>query len=194
MSQAVSRTQIWVRARMAGYSLNYTARSCAIHRGQRCQFCCSPTRKWPSPKQVVFRPRICHWFRYPIQYECQTARQNPGKYIYIYIYNSPMNSLYVTSLKTPEPVCSHITKWPQAIIFNTNNSVQLQSFVHPQLNGFKVGRVFVNDPGDLGSIPGRIIPKTLKMVFDTSGLNTQQCKVRIKGKVEQSRKKRSALP
>ena len=44
--------------------------------------------------------------------------------------------------------------------------------------------VFANDPGDMGSIPGRIIPKTLKMVLDTSLLNTQQYKVRIKGKVE----------
>ncbi len=50
-----------------------------------------------------------------------------------------------------------------------------------------VGRVFVNDPGDLGSIPGRVIPKTLKMALDTSLLNTQQYKVRIKGKVEQFR-------
>ena len=44
-----------------------------------------------------------------------------------------------------------------------------------------VGRVFANDPEDLGSIPGRVIPKTLKMVLDTSLLNTQQYKVRIKG-------------
>ena len=29
-----------------------------------------------------------------------------------------------------------------------------------------VGRVFANGPGDLGSIPGRVIPKTLKMVLD----------------------------
>ena len=36
-----------------------------------------------------------------------------------------------------------------------------------------VGKVFPNDPGDLGSIPGRVIPKTLKMVLDTSFLNTQ---------------------
>ena len=46
--------------------------------------------------------------------------------------------------------------------------------------------VFANGPGDLGSIPGRVI-KTLKVVLDTSLLNTQQYKVRIKGKVEQSR-------
>ena len=48
-------------------------------------------------------------------------------------------------------------------------------------------RVFANDPGDLGSIPGRVIPKTQKMVLDASLLNTQHYKVRIKGKVEQSR-------
>ena len=51
-------------------------------------------------------------------------------------------------------------------------------------NGELVGRVFASGPGDLGSIPGRIIPKTLKMVLDTSLLNTQQYKVRIKSKVE----------
>ena len=43
-----------------------------------------------------------------------------------------------------------------------------------------VGRVFTNGLGDLGSIPGCVIPKTLKMELD----NTQQYKVRIKGKVE----------
>ena len=41
---------------------------------------------------------------------------------------------------------------------------------------------------------GRIKPKTLKMVLDTSLLNTQQCKVHIKGKVEQFRERSSALP
>ena len=56
------------------------------------------------------------------------------------------------------------------------------------------GRVFVKGPGDLGSIPGCVIPKTLKMVLDTSLLNTQQYKVHIKGKVEQSRERSSALP
>ena len=57
-----------------------------------------------------------------------------------------------------------------------------------------VGRVFANGPGDLGSIPGRVIPKTLKMVLDTSLFNTQQYRVRFKGKVEQSREWSSALP
>ena len=48
-----------------------------------------------------------------------------------------------------------------------------------------LGRVFANGPGDLGSIQSRVIPKTLKMLLDTSLLNIQQYKVRIKGKVEQ---------
>ena len=57
-----------------------------------------------------------------------------------------------------------------------------------------VDRVFTNGSGDLGSIPGCVIPKTLKMVLDTSLLNTQQYKVHIEGKVEQSRERSSTLP
>ena len=44
-----------------------------------------------------------------------------------------------------------------------------------------MSRVFTNDPGDQDSIPGRVIPKTQKIVLDTSFLNTQHNKVRIKG-------------
>ena len=57
-----------------------------------------------------------------------------------------------------------------------------------------VGRVFANGPEDLGSIFGRVILKTFKMVLDTSLLNTHQYKVRIKGKVEQSWEMSSAFP
>ena len=55
------------------------------------------------------------------------------------------------------------------------------------------GSVFANDPGDLGSVPGRVIPKTFKMVLDTSLLNTQQYKVLIEDKEEQSRERSSVL-
>ena len=54
-------------------------------------------------------------------------------------------------------------------------------------------RLFGYCQGDLGSIPGHVIPKTLKVVLDTSLLNNQQYKVRIKGKVEQSREMSRAL-
>ena len=56
-----------------------------------------------------------------------------------------------------------------------------------------MGRLFANVVEDLGSILSRIIPKTFKMVLDTSLLNTQQYKVRVKGKVEQSRERSSTL-
>ena len=57
-----------------------------------------------------------------------------------------------------------------------------------------MGRVFANSPGDEGLVPAHVIPKTLKMVLDTSLLNTQHYKVRIKGKVDQSEGRSSALP
>ena len=57
-----------------------------------------------------------------------------------------------------------------------------------------VGRVFDNGSGDLGSILYRVISKTLKIVLDSSLLNTQQYKVHIEGKVRQSRERSSALP
>ena len=55
-------------------------------------------------------------------------------------------------------------------------------------------RVFANGPVELGSIPGRVITKTQKMVLDAALLNTQHYKVWIKSKVEQSRERSSALP
>ena len=57
-----------------------------------------------------------------------------------------------------------------------------------------MSRVFANGSGNQGSIPGRVIPKTHKMVLDAALLCTQDYKIRIKGKVEQSRERSSALP
>ena len=54
--------------------------------------------------------------------------------------------------------------------------------------------MFTNSTGDPISIPGRVIPKIQKMVLDVYLLSTQHYKVRIKGKVEQSRKRSSSLP
>ena len=52
-----------------------------------------------------------------------------------------------------------------------------------------MSRVFANGPGDRGSILGQVIPKTQKLVLDAALF-----KVRIKGKVEQSRESSSTLP
>ena len=56
-----------------------------------------------------------------------------------------------------------------------------------------MSRVFAKSPGDWGSILGQVIPKTQKMVLDATLLSTQHYKVRIKGKVVQSREWISAL-
>ena len=56
-----------------------------------------------------------------------------------------------------------------------------------------MSKMFANGPGDGGSISGRVIPKTQKILFGTALLNTRHYKVRIKGKVVQSREWRSAL-
>ena len=47
--------------------------------------------------------------------------------------------------------------------------------------------MLANGPGNQGSIPGRILPNTQKMVLDTYLLDNQHYKVRIKGKVEQGK-------
>ena len=52
-----------------------------------------------------------------------------------------------------------------------------------------MSRVFAKGPGDWDSISGRVVPKTQKMVLDAA----LHYKVRIKGKVEQSREWSSAL-
>ena len=52
--------------------------------------------------------------------------------------------------------------------------------------------VFAKGPGDRGSIPGQVVRKTQKMVLDTC-LLTLSNKVRIKGKVEQSRERSSTF-
>ena len=83
--------------------------------------------------------------------------------------------------KKNEGICIS-TFWLKSVCF---------SFVYNRTSLGCIGlgvRVFANGLGDLGSIPGRVIPKTQKMVLDASLLSTQHYKVRIKGKVEQSRK------
>ena len=67
--------------------------------------------------------------------------------------------------------------------YDSNSKHTSSSATSVSANRFSlVGRVFANGPGDLGLIPGRLIPKTLKMVLDTSLLNTQHCNVRHRRK------------
>ena len=59
-------------------------------------------------------------------------------------------------------VFSHTVVWFRGFLSNTNN---LYTIILFQLSIFNIGmmvRVFANRLGDLGSIPGRVIPKTQK--------------------------------
>ena len=75
-------------------------------------------------------------------------------------------------------------------LFNTKSVLYLYIY---RAIGLMI-RVLTIDPVDQCSIPGRVIPKTQKMVLDAALLNIWHYKVRIKGKVEQSRELSSALP
>ena len=57
-----------------------------------------------------------------------------------------------------------------------------------------VDQYVLNGPRDRSSILSQVIPKTQKKILDAPLLNTQYYKERIKGKVEQSRKRNSTLP
>ena len=56
-----------------------------------------------------------------------------------------------------------------------------------------MSRVLARGLGDESSIPGQVIPKTQKIVFDAALLNTQHYEVRINSKVKQSWEWSSAL-
>ena len=90
-------------------------------------------------------------------------------------------------------VCEHIS--PKAFKSEINFKLfNYKSYMYIPLPDISIiVRVSANGPGDLGSIPGWVIPKTLKMVLDASLLNTQHYKVRIKGKAEKYRERSSVL-
>ena len=132
-------------------------------------------------------------------------------YIYIYIYILKENNLRKYEYRKSKMILStdtyvyiyiyiYIYTWGHfgfsIVVFFLNRSLSNHIYIYIYIYSlWTLGvRVFANGPGDLGSIPGRVIPKTQKMVLDASLLNTQHYKVRIKGKVEQSRERISALP
>ena len=95
--------------------------------------------------------------------------------------------------------CFYIVKcfkycYPRLIILFNIDKLFAHSEVVTSIAIGLVSRVFANGPGEWGSIPSRVIPKTQKMVLGFALLNTQHYKVRIKGKVEQSWEWSSALP
>ena len=71
----------------------------------------------------------------------------------------------------------------RALLFAHNDNGYNSSYLVNWTIGL-MNRVFANGPGNRGSIPGRVIRKTQKMVLYAALLSTKRYKVRIKGKEE----------
>ena len=121
-------------------------------------------------------------------------------YIYIYIYSIMIIIINMLNLFTFETIICYIKSHVMILIYMKMYMLYIwkctcyDHYIYEKPDIGLVVRVFADGLGDLGSIPGRVIPKTQKMVFDASLLNTQHYKVWIKGKVEQSRERSSAFP
>ena len=90
------------------------------------------------------------------------------EYIYLSIYLSQFIYIYIYIYIYYRIISIDILKW---------------NYPNCEFMG-QMSRVFANGPIDRGSIPGRVIPKTQKMVLDAVLLSTQHCRVRIKIKGE----------
>ena len=93
-------------------------------------------------------------------------------YIYIYIYTQYICKIYIYVYIYIHTLYIYVYIY---IYIYTHNICKIYIYIYMEIG--LGGRVFANDPGDQCSIPGRVIPKTLKY------------KVRIKDEVEQSRER-----
>ena len=115
--------------------------------------------------QVASYQRLLKWYLIPpcltlnnIRYVSRLKWSNQGKGV------APSLHLGVVAIERG-------AFWsPSTMVVNFNRAVGLMS------------KVLANGPGDRGSIPVGVIPKTFKMVLDTALLNTQHYNVRIRVK------------
>ena len=90
--------------------------------------------------------------------------------------------------RSPGPLDEHSTN-------EANEPVLDYNFLLKNKNlHFKTASFCIFYISNWGSIPDLVIPKNKKMVLDASLFNIQYFKVRIMGKVEQSREWSSAFP
>ena len=110
-------------------------------------------------------------------------------YIYIYIYHTTCES--IPCPHQPPTRGDNTVSVAQAGTATPGTTKQL---LPPDRVGHWHNGLSFRQWRDLGSKLRRVIPKTPKMVLDATLLNTQHYKVRIMGKVEQSRVRINAPP
>ena len=153
----------------------------------RSLYCSRSTAPWGKPFNLwtswvyPLRPRVPSWTRIRCM-ESATYRNT---------FMSPLTFDMSTATRDSAQTSRYL--FPGQHFLETFIPLSYNSQDHTFMDGL-VGRVFANAPGDLCSIPDRVIPKTLKMLLDTSLLNNQRYEVCIKGKVEQSWERSSNLP
>ena len=164
-----------------------------------------PIRK--KPWNLSYTPRIYIYIYIYIYTTCGWQYIYIYIYIYIYCHPHPENSVVSKLFRDVRSVLclplNLLSSQHNQMANKTHTDTHAHRHTHTHTHIYiyiyiyivnrvivLVGKVFANGPGDRGSILFRVIPKTLKMVLDTSLLNTQQYKVRLKDKVEQSRERR----
>ena len=132
-------------------------------------------KMWPISRMIISNPvQISFWIR-PLLMGYSTTLWPP-----CFVMANVLDcGIVVSDIKFQ--LCYYVH-------FRTNNlGKDINPFVPPVMVSLMARENWVQSPG-------QVIPKTQKMVLDPSLLNTQHYKVRIKGKVEQSGERSSALP
>ena len=112
-------------------------------------------------------------FTSPLKYNAHVAMNTKRTQVRLLLFFNPFHILLVHGTKSAQFICWDMfvySCWYFLYVY----SVCIKCFY---MNKGLIGRVFTNGPGDQGSIPSQVIPKTQKIVLDTSLLNTQHYKV-----------------
>ena len=160
------------------YLLNLSTKSRIQHKKNYFKWNTVGLKTFPSPRLVTI-PRLKRTFFTYIS-ACYPGRRREGFMPSLKRFvGSGMQSAWCRvwtwfSLSSFLTVNTHTYTQRKKNIY-THTNINTQSIV-------LMGKVFANGLGDWGSIPDQVISKTQKMVLDTSLLNTQHNKVRIKCK------------
>ena len=126
-------------------------------------------------KYLVLSP---HRPQHENHYDCDFANLHLS--IYLSIFSKLF--IYILLLSSIHSFLSLSLSLPLLSDFYLSIYLSMSVSVSPTIYTGVMFRVFANGPGDRSSIPGRVMPKTKKMVLDATLLNTQYVKVQIKGK------------
>ena len=148
----------------------------------------SPSCIWTSKSVFVcffLPPSDCCWLFFK-DFFCTTCEMPSRSCVRI---NNGIHTTKRTARLTKPGVCGlfHISSLSLSLSLSLYIYIYIYIYIYLYIYIYiyiyrPIGIVFANGPRDWGSIPGRVIPKTQKMVVDASLLNTRHYKVRIKAK------------